>query len=1139
MVGMKIDHTVATSPHQAFHAFYKHNGSSYDDNSAWQTDPRPGVWMHSAKPNENGEYAGEWVQKMIEPATGIWWISPSNADLNDSELLWTLLLEGALLRPLASFLMTELLVQVQGLTRVHYSRTVYEIIVREWVYAFLWEVLVWSHGFAVPIPVAWKDLPNLRELLAVVYMEELGLLTWVSHALKKCKGQEGKIFCTNLFGIVAFILGVLSLENSGYSLSPSFTESISTLIGSRKALKAPACFVGLCPLVVRDIDQKELSLFQCLQELLGNSDASSKLAVKFDMECRCNWKGRNMSKSLVAGLFEGNAHITENFHTNLISLFKAGPEVGTEVLEGGPKGKADGNSASGASEGLEGGPDGNSASGASEVLKLGPDGNSASGASEVLKLGPEAKAVGNSASGANEGVGKDELPPVHTVEQGSNLRQKNVLLLGMTHPKGLVADLINSGDKRDLARCTKIEEMFDANVYTVSMATKGGVLQNERHLAFDFSNKGFIKNLKDKFGAEIVFDQVVLDYIWMPDCYVNDNMKKAFYEIVLPNLPSLLKSQGKIFLPGLPSICINLMAANDKLKEHYEITFRGEADLDDHLLWKATQNIAVTMEDTYMKENDQLKAYADLAKKLSATSSPEVRKEDIDAVCACINGVPKARMICLSRLGLEQDPEDMGGMQCMNPRKRKKPQSTKNAKKPKVRKEEEEEEKEEDAMSVASGSNEANVVTDLCVAEVAGPLETPQEGSDTGIQGPTKTGKKDNQLVLDGMTAIYPQKIHPKGEMLLAPCDQKEFVKGSSTIKFDEVKLSEYLTIYICDFIPVSHLKKMTNFHDSSSFQKRCERRKNNIYPYDVKTSSVELANHLKTNKDISGAYYPYITKRLGEEKFSCDTGSEAHSSVVADFLLDISKGLQAVIGDELSSSDDLEIHGVCIETVKPSHQRGHLDHKSPYEMEKRSFIGHMPLNQEGIVLRLENISSEMRDCLLKKESNLDEKVDVVDDILYIHVPFGAILVIDDRTFHGGHYGNIGAKRFHFVVSPKKWQDDKKEDSLWFLLESARQHTKKWSEKKKRQVGEWDESNDPQVPQPQLKIDTLDHMSKQIKYHKRQGYYESFVEHCYPENSLDDLKKVSQLIPDYKPQVFKDILSAYAEGKASSSSSSS
>jgi frataxin-like iron-binding protein CyaY len=157
-----------------------------------------------------------------------------------------------------------------------------------------------------------------------------------------------------------------------------------------------------------------------------------------------------------------------------------------------------------------------------------------------------------------------------------------------------------------------------------------------------------------------------------------------------------------------------------------------------------------------------------------------------------------------------------------------------------------------------------------------------------------------------------------------------------------------------------------------------------------------------------------------------------------------------------------------------------------------------------------------MRECLLQKERNLDEKVEIVERILYIHVPFGSILVIDDRTFHGGHYGSKQVRRFHFVVSPRKWRNDEQGDRLLFLLEAARQHTKKWREHTGNwKDGGWAEKDDPKVAQPKLPIGELNKMIGQIKYSTRTKYYESFVEHCYPENTLDNLKMVSKLIPDY------------------------
>jgi frataxin-like iron-binding protein CyaY len=408
-------------------------------------------------------------------------------------------------------------------------------------------------------------------------------------------------------------------------------------------------------------------------------------------------------------------------------------------------------------------------------------------------------------------------------------------------------------------------------------------------------------------------------------------------------------------------------------------------------------------------------------------------------------------------------------------------------------------------------------------------VETPQAGGDTGIHGPTKTRTTESRLTMEAAMVISPKIELPKGEMLVAPCCLTKFEEPSLQLKFREQVLSAELKVYVCDYIPVKHLAAMTRFHDCGDFKKACNPGRQDIIPYDVRTSVEEHENYKKTNEAKSyGTYFPYLDKGLDEKKFKCHENLKgANTSEVENFLRDVSKGLNEVTGSELLNGD-LEMHGLCIETVKPAHQRGHIDHALSYDVDELSFVGHMPLDQEGIVLRLENISSEMRDCLLLKEANLDEKVDVVDDILYIHVPFGSILVIDDRTFHGGHYCSPKVKRFHFVVSPRKWKNKAKGDRLLFLREAARQHTKKWREKKtaKWKSGGWDKKDDPQVAEPKLPIDTLNQMIEQIQYPMREKYYESFVEHCYPENTLDHLKRMSNLIPDYQPQVFKHILSA-------------
>jgi hypothetical protein len=126
----------------------------------------------------------------------------------------------------------------------------------------------------------------------------------------------------------------------------------------------------------------------------------------------------------------------------------------------------------------------------------------------------------------------------------SHNTQPKVLLLGISYPdvKGHMdkhgycdslliykepsvdqaVELVRRGmltemDARDLARCVATEQLNDGlEAYTVSKEV-GGVYRSDRHVYANFNNsRGLYNALKSNFGPHIQFQQIILDYYWMP-----------------------------------------------------------------------------------------------------------------------------------------------------------------------------------------------------------------------------------------------------------------------------------------------------------------------------------------------------------------------------------------------------------------------------------------------------------------------------------------------------------------------------------------------------------------------------------------------------------------------------------------------
>ena len=76
--------------------------------------------------------------------------------------------------------------------------------------------------------------------------------------------------------------------------------------------------------------------------------------------------------------------------------------------------------------------------------------------------------------------------------------------------------ILTEMDGRDLARCIATEQAGGGHeVYTVSKEM-GGIYRSDRHVYASFNNsRGMRKAMAKGFG-EIQFQQVILDYYWMP-----------------------------------------------------------------------------------------------------------------------------------------------------------------------------------------------------------------------------------------------------------------------------------------------------------------------------------------------------------------------------------------------------------------------------------------------------------------------------------------------------------------------------------------------------------------------------------------------------------------------------------------------
>jgi hypothetical protein len=179
--------------------------------------------------------------------------------------------------------------------------------------------------------------------------------------------------------------------------------------------------------------------------------------------------------------------------------------------------------------------------------------------------------------------------------------------------------LLTQMDGRDLARCLATEEHCQVDVYCVSQE-KGSIYREDRHLDANFNRASFVKLLKKQFGQECRFDQIILDYFWIPAGWDVHHWSNRFFESTLVDLapllsafpPSLMNGSVRrgIFLPFCFHCFQAILTHEEKLRKYYNILFLRNNELSCVTLWAGTQCIdAKQMQTVLGKRKDQEEFY--------------------------------------------------------------------------------------------------------------------------------------------------------------------------------------------------------------------------------------------------------------------------------------------------------------------------------------------------------------------------------------------------------------------------------------------------------------------------------------------------------------------------------------------------
>lgn len=222
--------------------------------------------------------------------------------------------------------------------------------------------------------------------------------------------------------------------------------------------------------------------------------------------------------------------------------------------------------------------------------------------------------------------------------------------------------ILTEMDGRDLSRCLATEKHCHADVYTVSQE-KGALYEPTKHLEANFNRHSFCRELKKHF-QETQFDQVTLDYFWIPAGWNVQHWSRSFFEHTLVSLvkekllyvPTVPRKRtdpatpGVVYLPFCFHCFKEIVACREQLTKYYQISFLRQKDLKEVALWQGTQTIEPQiMQGVFGKRFDQEELYCTFGPRdvAQAMDDPSVQKETIISLARRLENFSDIRMIML------------------------------------------------------------------------------------------------------------------------------------------------------------------------------------------------------------------------------------------------------------------------------------------------------------------------------------------------------------------------------------------------------------------------------------------------------------------------------------------------------------
>jgi len=132
-------------------------------------------------------------------------------------------------------------------------------------------------------------------------------------------------------------------------------------------------------------------------------------------------------------------------------------------------------------------------------------------------------------------------------------KKENILLLGMVFSDQMIP--ARGQEFRDRVRCVELQRL-GFNVCTVDDKHNDDYLFPGLHCNANFNNdRGFVRQIRSKWGRDVQFHHIILDYFFSPVGWARTRWSPKFFSDTIPAIASnLLSPGGKLWLPNLQNV---------------------------------------------------------------------------------------------------------------------------------------------------------------------------------------------------------------------------------------------------------------------------------------------------------------------------------------------------------------------------------------------------------------------------------------------------------------------------------------------------------------------------------------------------------------------------------------------------------